>query len=372
MSNHRNKPCWCGSGLKYKKCHLGRESQERPNLFRLAAEQRKLFGRRLCLHPSAPAGCRGDIVRAHTVRRRGDLATIARDGHVYQGNADPDVLQKTGGLVKARLIGIKEASTFLGFCGFHDGRTFAPLETEPFTATEKQCFLLAYRALARELYMKAAQADSIPLYRELDRGRSPIQQVLIQDNVQAMHAALKESLSNLTHHKQLYDADLLAPMYSAVRFLVLHFDRSPCVVAGGMTQPDYDFEGSLLQDMGSLGVDRWDVISFSLIATETGGAGVFAWRENSDLYCRALIDSLLRIPRDRQADALLRYVFEKLENTYIAPDWWEQLSPAIRFSLEQRMSHGASPQYPIERGCLLDDGIRAADWQVVNTTAKLN
>ncbi|RYG88110.1 MAG: hypothetical protein EON58_20220 [Alphaproteobacteria bacterium] len=26
---NRNGPCWCGSGLKYKKCHLNREEQER-------------------------------------------------------------------------------------------------------------------------------------------------------------------------------------------------------------------------------------------------------------------------------------------------------------------------------------------------------
>ena len=26
----RNDPCWCGSGVKYKKCHLDREQQSRP------------------------------------------------------------------------------------------------------------------------------------------------------------------------------------------------------------------------------------------------------------------------------------------------------------------------------------------------------
>lgn len=372
MAYPRNKPCWCGSGLKYKKCHLGRERQERPNAFQIAAEQLKLFKRPRCLHPSAPAECKGGIVRAHTVRRRGDLTTIARDGHVYHGNADLKVLRQTGGRIQAQLIGIKKASTFLGFCGFHDVHTFAPLETEPFAATERQCFLLAYRALAREHYMKAAHIDSIPLYREFDPGLSSPQQALIQGAVQAMLAASKESLSNLIYHKRLYDADLLASAYSAMRFLVLHLDRAPSIVAGGMTQPKYDFEGRLLQDMGVLGVDRWDLISFSLIATEAGGAGVFSWRENSDSCCQALIDSFLQIPYDRQADALLRFIFENFENAYISPDWWERLPSAIRFSLEERMSHGASPLYPTEPSCLLDDGVRAADWRVVRTTAKLN
>jgi hypothetical protein len=107
-----------------------------------------------------------------------------------------------------------------------------------------------------------------------------------------------------------------------------------------------------------------------LIATETGGACIFAWRENSDSCCHALIDSFLRIPRDRQADALLRFAFESFENTYIAPDWWERLPPATRLSLEKRMSSGAPPYMP-EPHCLMDDGIRAADWRVVKITAKL-
>ena len=27
----RNEPCWCGSGLMYKKCHLGKDSLVEPD-----------------------------------------------------------------------------------------------------------------------------------------------------------------------------------------------------------------------------------------------------------------------------------------------------------------------------------------------------
>jgi len=28
----RNEPCWCGSGLKYKKCHLASDERERSRM----------------------------------------------------------------------------------------------------------------------------------------------------------------------------------------------------------------------------------------------------------------------------------------------------------------------------------------------------
>jgi hypothetical protein len=48
----RNEPCWCGSGQKYKRCHLDRDKappvsrQERSQAFQ------KSFGTGYCLHPN--------------------------------------------------------------------------------------------------------------------------------------------------------------------------------------------------------------------------------------------------------------------------------------------------------------------------------
>ena len=44
----RNRACWCGSGLKYKKCHYNREQQERGNPWDAVAENRKAFQQKKC------------------------------------------------------------------------------------------------------------------------------------------------------------------------------------------------------------------------------------------------------------------------------------------------------------------------------------
>lgn len=81
----RNDPCWCGSGVKYKKCHLDREQAEPPNIWEFASEQKRNYSKKYCIHPSANVGvCEGKIVKAHTIQKSGGLSRIAENGHVYQ------------------------------------------------------------------------------------------------------------------------------------------------------------------------------------------------------------------------------------------------------------------------------------------------
>jgi hypothetical protein len=112
----RNDPCWCGSGKKYKKCHLHRDN-EKPNApWQIDKKFKRLLEQRQCLAPDKwKHDCSQQIAKAHTVPRSGSLARIARDGHVYAYKASFQELQRTEGVVKPRLMGINKASTFTGF-----------------------------------------------------------------------------------------------------------------------------------------------------------------------------------------------------------------------------------------------------------------
>jgi len=48
----RNEPCWCGSGKKFKKCHMGREKEEPVKLSDIFQTEKQAFGKELCLYPS--------------------------------------------------------------------------------------------------------------------------------------------------------------------------------------------------------------------------------------------------------------------------------------------------------------------------------
>jgi hypothetical protein len=371
MSGHdRNKPCWCGSGIKYKKCHLERELQERPSLWdaRIAAQALKRV--KTCLHPEAgPSTCSGPIVRAHTVRRAADLSVIARKGHVYETSADLADLHRNKGRLLPKLIGINEASTFLGFCAKHDGATFAPLEQTSLIPTDEQALLLTYRPLCRELYVKERQLESLKIARQGDKGRTREEQFRLQEYVLLMRVGIETSLRDLRQHKSRFDDDLNTGNFAEVRYVAIDLDMPPDLMCSGFVQPHYTFDGKQIQDLSD--IDReLEVMSFSLASTATGGVAIFAWRSDSDVASSMLVDSLLRFHAADIPDALVRYATSEFENTYFRPEWWEGLEQPDRDALLDRLHHGVGPENAPDPSYLKDDGRRLVKWTITNVTQK--
>lgn len=272
------------------------------------------------------------------------------------------MLQASGGILEPRLVGINQASTFWGFCAGHDSETFAPLEAQTFRGDAEQCFLLAYRPHVKELYLKECTKASLPIYREADKGKPIWHQIMIQEFAEAFELGIQSAIEDLGSHKQAYDADLLSKDFSHIRAIAIHLDRSPEIMCSGIMQPHFDFLGNQLQDLADLD-ERLDMLTMSLIANEEHGAAVFAWRNDSDRSCRALIETLLEMKIEAIPYALVRFAFDSFENLYMAPDWWENLSPEAQGSLQQRMMAGL-PNTPTSLDGLLDDGLRLVQWKV--------
>ncbi|BAH40766.1 MAG TPA: hypothetical protein DGD08_18205 [Gemmatimonas aurantiaca] len=366
----RNKPCWCDSGLKYKKCHLERELQERPSIWNARKDVQGLQRFKTCLHPEAgPSACSGPIVRAHTVRRAADLSVIARKGHVYQTSADLGDLHLNKGRLLPKLVGINEASTFFGFCSKHDSATFAPLEATALVPTDEQALLLTYRPLCLELYAKERQLESLEIARQGDKGRSLEEQFGLQEYVLLMRLGMETSLRDLRRHKSRFDADLLARDFAEARYVAVELDVPPDLMCSGFVQPHYTFDGERIQDLSDLKTEL-QVMSFSLASTAKGGVAVFAWRSDSDAASSELVDSLLRLEVVDIPHALVRYATSEFENTYYRPDWWDGLQQTDKDALVDRLHHGVGPDIALNPSYLKDDGRRLVRWNVINVSQK--
>ena len=91
---NRNKPCYCGSGLKYKKCHLLIEDQlllsKRKTSSKLEIHKlQKLFDDTLYFETCIASNldeqgkCSNQIINAHSLTKSLSLDKIAKSGHVY-------------------------------------------------------------------------------------------------------------------------------------------------------------------------------------------------------------------------------------------------------------------------------------------------
>jgi SEC-C motif len=359
----RNDPCWCGSGKKYKKCHYGRDSMPEQNPFLAEKQLKKNFNKKYCLHPKANENeCKGQIVKAHTVQKRGGLSRIAEKGHVMAFKPNMKSLIETGGKILPEAIGINQASTFTGFCEYHDDKTFELIEKYPFEAEPQQCFLLSYRALCKEIFNKKAALDSVDIYRDVDKGMPLEMQWEMQIIVRLNEESLKKSLQELTEKKYKYDEMLLSGDFRKFSYYGFFLDKLPEVLCSGGFAPEYDFNGALLQDYLNLEKDL-ESIYFSIVPFENVGVVIFGWIEDDGTSCLRFIKSLHELYVDSEiGNALIRFVFEFLENTFFKPSWWNALSAQEKDVLQKRMLSGAMEER--KKDCLLDDSLRTVNWTV--------
>lgn len=367
----RNDPCWCGSGKKYKKCHYGRESMKKQSPFSAEKQLIKNYSQKYCLHPGANENeCKGNIVKAHTIQRSGGLSKIAENGHVMAFRPDMKTLIETEGKILPKPVGIRKASTFTGFCEYHDESTFERIEKYPFKSEKEQCFLLSYRALCRELFTKKAALESVQINRQADMGQPLDVQKEMQFFVSFNEAALKKSFQELSDRKEKYDKSLILKDYSDFTYYGIFLDKLPEVLCSGGFAPEFDFEGNMLQDYINLHKDL-ESFYFSLIPLEDLGLALFGWIERKNSPCIEFIQSLHALySKGEIGNALVRFIFDSFENTFFRISWWEALSQNERDSLQNRILSGALKER--NKDCLIDDGLRTVNWNVSSIFTNLN
>jgi hypothetical protein len=264
----RNDPCWCGSGKKFKKFHLKRETQSPDNPFEVMKKLMSFNRQKLCLHPESEAGkCSDKIANAHTISRAGSLKRIADESnHVLGFDCRAPTLNRTSGRIDVIRIGIKkDASTFNGFCTHHDNKTFAPLEDKPFEASDQQCFLLGYRAICRELYQKATALNAMEFLRVQDQGRTALEQIYWQNLLDRHELGQSAGHRDLVVRKQLFDAALLTESFADCDYFIVWTREVPNVLATFGVTVQFEFHGNRLQDLSDL-EKQLDAIYVSIIA----------------------------------------------------------------------------------------------------------
>ena len=318
----RNDPCWCGSGKKYKKCHLTRAEQPRATPGQIEQAVRERWRVKACLHPNAAAGVCGKIIDAHTVQRSGALREIVDSKNLvrtfYQVRPD-----KSGGITP-RTVGWRQASTFTGFCSVHDG-VFELVERQVFTGTPEQCFLLSYRSICFEMYQKSGSERSNPIMAELvDRGLPLEAQQRAQEMLGVMRLGVQKGREDAETVKEFMDRHLLSGDYRGWRWLILEFTGQLSITTCGAISPNVALSGEQLQVLHDLNSDvQW--LTVNVVPTESGGAVVLGHIVNATAPTR-LVDELNALNDNRLLEILPQFVFAYIENCYFSGSWWTSLS----------------------------------------------
>ncbi len=336
----RNDPCWCGSGKKYKQCHLRHRSDgwrllEREKVLRAA------YSSKYCLHPQASeATCREGIASAHSISL-GTLKQLARKGHVYGFKYDDfrSVMRHQGAAVP-ELIGINKASTFSGLCNHHDNSTFSPIDDAVLAGTNQEVFLIAYRAICREVFGKKAFMDANSESRKLLDQYPPSRVPALANMILEYQSALANSYQKLLRQKQMYDDLLLRGAYAELSSVAVFVAGDVDVVCAGAFNPKYDFDGRYVQNITTSKWRDCALLACSILPTANGLAAIFSWLKNYDDKCFPFVESLLAQDPGLVPSWLVVLAAQELDNLYMAPAWWEGLGDPLRESLVRHFQSG--------------------------------
>lgn len=353
----RNDPCWCGSGLKYKKCHLNRSQEPKINFFEHAEAAKKEFSKGYCSHPDASTQtCSTKIIKSHTIQKRGGLAAIAENGHVMSVKCDFQKLLNNRGRAHPFPIGINTASTFPGFCNKHDTELFLPIEQKNASVSKYVAFLLAYRAVAYERFQKAAALNVNLKSRSIDRGSSLEKQIFIQNIMNAQHAGLQLGLRDIDTCKSQFDIAIKNSDFSNFRYYAIEFSNVCPVCTCGAFFPEYSLGGIDLQKLGRPS-SPLEHVAFSMLSMNNKTMAVFGWIGPENGPASEFCKSIATLDAKKKPSALINIAFEYSENTFMRPSWWNSLSVPAKKMISNRVLSGTGhPMIPDRTGASLRNG----------------
>lgn len=200
-------------------------------------QKRGIDSSKICWHPNASnATCELDssgnirVSAAHSIQNNGVLSNIADKGHVTAFGLDKDGL---GG----KYLGKNCASIFWGFCNKHDA-IFKPIEIKPYTGTDEQHFLFAYRGFVLAAHKKIEDSKMINFG--------------------------DQSNNDIAENKKIFDVAILSEDYSIIETEVFELPASYPIAVSSSFYLDFDFEGNSI----SHSEERIEAVFVTLLPTD--------------------------------------------------------------------------------------------------------
>jgi len=182
---------------------------------------REIFNRAVekskkCWHPNANSttcnvDSNGNVVvsAAHSIQNNGVLSKITKDGHVMTYSKDKSSFE-------GKKVGKSLASIFWGFCNTHDSM-FRPIENFPYSQTDEQNFLYAYRGFVVASHKKVEVASFI------DFG--------------------EQSHNDIVRNKSIFDKAIIENDYTVIETEVIELPIFYPIAVSSNFYLDFDFDG---------------------------------------------------------------------------------------------------------------------------------
>ena len=298
-----------------------------------------------CFHYNK-SECDEKIIDAHSLQKKGALKSIS--------SVKNDVIfikkDESNNDRRPTLIKTVNASTFKGFCHKHDAIFQKTIESDSFNHSKEHCFLHSYRSFAyshhiikqRQDYtislvqnLKASLSKSLNAISDLfiDLGGNSSLPIQSLDKLN-LNDAQKQvlAITRYESYKDEINQYLAKSDYDQLEYIVYTKDHVVPIACSSWIKSHLKFgDGLLVRHDGN--IYHGYPIMVTVIPGSNGKSHVILARFKSDTISEILFRQLkdleqkdIREFETTLSSMILRYV----ENTYISPDWWNNLDSFLK------------------------------------------
>jgi hypothetical protein len=239
--------------------------------------------------------------------------------------------------IDIRLRGINKATTFTGFCEYHDTLIFRPIETREYCiSNQEHNFLFAYRAFAYEWYEKITQMNMV---------RGTIKQnpeLLNNEDFVSYYRGTQLSLEDIEATKAIFNKGLLDNKFEVIISSARILDYPVSFATTFCFGPYYDIEGEPFEIINKDENDDEFSSRFKLlyltIKPEKNRTIIIisSLREDSE-YFKSIIDQFNQLSEQKFKRVLNNLVFEYSGRVVMSPRLWERFTPYMRETIKSKM-----------------------------------
>ncbi len=281
----------------------------------------------LCFE-STSKQCSGKIIRSHSIQNSFILDQLEVNNHL-------SIIEYNGGNeVAFKPISRNEASTFTGFCNYHDNQLFQLIDFQEkniiSTMSQKQIVLFHYRTVCLEYWSKLNMKKALfflknTISRKNKRSLVKIFPFLASEksidwefpNINELESHLTALSAGIKDVKPYYDSTKDQIKKNKIRTIKgAHFKiDSPAKFAiSSFTTPTCDFKGNMINDLSEEVVHY---IGLNIFPYKNETHVILTWHEGSNYT--ELKNQILNLTGNDQKIQLSKFILANCENIVFSP-----------------------------------------------------
>mgnify|MGYP000999511907 CR=1 FL=1 len=324
MKINNSEPCLCGSGKPFKSCCKGKIYTNRnvyredvlknPNRINHMLQQKlKSTDFKICFHPDK-VSCKFPIKNAHTLQNNGILSIIAENDHVMVTNLFSKIRE---GFVTHRLSK-NEATTFYGFCEYHDSVIFKEIETVPYDNQIKQNFLYAYRTCAQEFHKKIRQVKAIQgCFKD-----NP--SIVFMEGFVESYRNMMLSYSDVNEYMNIFNNSFVNNDFDILENYVFEFKERYDFAVSTTFNPTCDLNGKQINDIYSTDKERLKGVFLSVLPTQDRTYMILSCLKEDHKSLEAYFNQIKALDENNLKTFLNNVLPTFSENIVLSPRLWNK------------------------------------------------